>query len=37
MSRESAEKLQKARRFARLFRFLLPSYYIPGKQRWGAF
>jgi Zn-finger nucleic acid-binding protein len=37
MSRESAEKLQKAHRFARLFRFLLPSYYIPGKQRWGAF
>ncbi len=37
MSRESADKLQKARRFARLFRFLLPSYYIPGKQRWGAF
>jgi Zn-finger nucleic acid-binding protein len=37
MSGESAEKLQKARRFARLFRFLLPSYYIPGKQHWGAY
>jgi Zn-finger nucleic acid-binding protein len=28
----------RARRgIARLFRFLLPSYYIPGKQKWGAF
>ncbi|MBD3335233.1 MAG: hypothetical protein GF355_06925 [Candidatus Eisenbacteria bacterium] len=34
---ESAEKRDSARRFARAFRFLCPSYYIPGKQRWGAF
>ncbi len=27
----------KARRFAQLFRFICPSYYIPGDQDWGAF
>jgi len=26
-----------AMRIARLFRFLCPSYYVPGKQNWGAF
>ena len=31
------ENLQKSQRNARLFRFICPSYYIPGKQRWGAF
>ena len=30
-------KLEKARRFAGMFRFLCPSAYIPGKQDWGAF
>ncbi len=34
---ESEEKLRKARRFAHMFRFICPSYYIPGKQRGGAF
>jgi Zn-finger nucleic acid-binding protein len=34
---ESQEKREKARRFAKAFRFLCPSYYIPGKQKWGAF
>lgn len=34
---ESAEKAEKAGRIAHIFRFLLPSYYIPGKQKWGAY
>ena len=34
---ESEERLDKARKFARLFRFICPTYYIPGKQRGGAF
>ena len=28
---------EKIRRFANMFRFICPSYYIPGKQDWGAF
>ena len=28
---------EKARRLAQLFRFISPSYYIPGKQEWGNF
>lgn len=31
------EKLHRARKIAGLFRFICPSYYIPGKQDWGAF
>jgi uncharacterized protein len=27
----------RARRVAHLLRFVCPSYYIPGKQKWGAF
>jgi Zn-finger nucleic acid-binding protein len=34
---ESSEGRVKARRLARIFRFLCPSYYMPGKQTWGAF
>ena len=34
---ESEETVEKARRLAHLFRFQLPTYYIPGKQKWGAF
>lgn len=34
---ESDEKRQKSRRIAHLFRFICPSYYIPGKQEWGAY
>ena len=34
---ESEAKAAKAKRIAHLFRFLCPSYYIPGKQTWGAF
>lgn len=37
MRHESQESLRKARRFAGLFRFLCPSFYIPGRQNWGAF
>jgi Zn-finger nucleic acid-binding protein len=37
MREESHEKGEKARRIARIFRFISPSYYIPGKQDWGAF
>jgi uncharacterized protein len=34
---ESRERLDKSRRIAQLFRFICPSYYIPGRQKWGAF
>ena len=33
----SEENLKKARRIANIFRFICPSYYIPGEQDWGAF
>ena len=34
---EGGEKTAKARQIANVFRFVCPSYYIPGKQKWGAF
>ena len=34
---EDDAKLQKARKIANMFRFICPSYYIPGDQSWGAF
>jgi len=34
---QSEESRQKAERIAQMFRFICPSYYIPGKQPWGAF
>ncbi len=34
---ESAEKLAKTRKISNMFRFICPSFYIPGKQDWGAF
>lgn len=37
MKAENAERREKAQRFANMFRFICPSYYIPGKQNWGAF
>ncbi len=37
MQAESEASLQKARRIANTFRFICPSYYIPGKQAGGAF
>jgi len=30
-------KTERARRVAQLFRFICPSYYLAGKQQWGAF
>jgi len=37
MQAQDEEKLAKARRVANVFRFICPTYYIPGKQDWGAF
>jgi Zn-finger nucleic acid-binding protein len=37
MKVEEEAKVAKARKFANMFRFICPSYYIPGKQDWGAF
>jgi len=34
---ESQEKLAQAKKFANMFKFITPSYYIPGKQDGGAF
>jgi uncharacterized protein len=34
---QTREKLEKARRFAHAFRFICPSYYIPGKQEGAPF
>lgn len=34
---KSDEDLRKAKRFAHMFRFLCPSYYVPGEQDWGAY
>jgi uncharacterized protein len=37
VQKQSAESSQNAKRIANAFRFISPSYYIPGKQKWGAF
>jgi uncharacterized protein len=34
---ETEEKLERAHKVANMFRFICPSYYIPGQQQWGAF
>jgi hypothetical protein len=34
---ESREQLERAQKFARTFRFLCPSTFIPGKQAGAAF
>jgi Zn-finger nucleic acid-binding protein len=34
---ESTADLARARKFAHAFRFVCPSWYMPGKQDWGAF
>jgi uncharacterized protein len=34
---ETMEDLERAQRIAHIFRFICPSYYIPGKQEWGAY
>lgn len=37
MKAEGEDKLEKAQKIAKIFRFVCPSNYIPGKQDWGAF
>ncbi|MFC1883416.1 zf-TFIIB domain-containing protein [Thermodesulfobacteriota bacterium] len=37
MRAENKSKTDNAKRIASIFRFLCPSYYLPGKQKWGAF
>lgn len=37
MAAEDQAKLDKVRKISNMFRFVCPSYYIPGKQDWGAF
>lgn len=37
MKAESEASLKKAKKISNMFRFICPSYYIPGKQDWGAF
>ena len=37
MREESEAKLQGAQKIAKMFRFICPTNYIPGKQEWGAF
>jgi len=36
-SHQSVDELKRSRGFARMFRVLLPSYWLRGKQPWGAF
>lgn len=37
MRAESEAKSARAEKIAGIFRFICPSYYLPGKQQWGAF
>lgn len=37
LEQASDDKVEKTRRLAHMFRFLLPSYYLKGKQTWGAY
>jgi len=37
MQQAGQQKLAAARKIARAFRYICPSYYIPGRQDWGAF
>ncbi len=37
LAAESQDEVDRARGLARIFRFLLPSYYLPGKQKWGSY
>ena len=34
---QNEQQMAGARKFANVFRFICPTYYIPGKQTWGAF
>lgn len=37
MKTKGKKDLEKARRFANMFKYICPSKYIPGDQDWGAF
>ena len=37
MRAQDDANLERAQKFAHMFRFICPSYFIPGKQTWGAF
>lgn len=37
MKAKGKKDLEKARRFANMFKYICPSKYIPGDQDWGAF
>ena len=37
LQEEDDGKLNRARNIANMFKYICPSYYIPGKQEWGAF
>ncbi len=37
LTNEREIQRDKARSIANMFKFICPSYYIPGKQEWGAF
>ena len=37
MLKQDKAKLENARKIANIFKFICPSFYLPGKQDWGAF
>lgn len=37
MKEQNQADLEKSKKMARMFRFICPTNYIPGKQDWGAF
>jgi Zn-finger nucleic acid-binding protein len=37
LAKEREANAERAKRIANMFKFLCPSYYLPGKQKWGAF
>lgn len=36
-AKESERKLKSSQQIASIFRFICPSFYLPGKQDWGGF
>ena len=37
LRQQDKAKMEKTRRIADIFKYICPSYYLPGKQDWGAF
>jgi len=37
IEKKDKEKLEKSRKVAKMFKFICPSTYIPGDQKWGAY